>query len=86
MESLSNEAVDFNSKMMETIYHASITASCDISKNRKLKSSYVPSGQYLRIYTGTEDIESLLFDLDFAFKRMRQYVLSRVGDAYLMFW
>ena len=30
----SNEAVEFNSHMMETIYHASISASCDISKER----------------------------------------------------
>jgi len=64
----------------------SLLATTDVSKIRKLKSSYVPSGQYLRIYTGTEDIEILLNDLDFAFKRMKQYVLSRVGDAYLMFW
>ena len=30
----SEEAVEFNSKMMETIYHAAINASCDISKER----------------------------------------------------
>jgi|TARA_R100000455_G_C6273233_1_gene130602 cystathionine beta-lyase len=65
--------------------HHSLLATTDISKSRKLNSSYVPSGQYLRIYTGTEDIESLLNDLDFAFKRMRQYILSRVGDLYFFF-
>ncbi len=63
----------------------SLLATTDVSKCRNLSSSYVPSGQYLRIYAGTEDIKDLLDDLDFAFKRMRQYILSRVGDA-LLFW
>ena len=33
----SEEAVEFNSKMMETIYHAAINASCDISQYRYLQ-------------------------------------------------
>lgn len=33
----SDEAVKFNHEMMETIYHASLSASCDISANRHLK-------------------------------------------------
>ena len=33
----SDEAVNFNEQMMETIYHASLSASCDISKDRYLK-------------------------------------------------
>lgn len=62
--------------------HHSLLATTDISKSRKLSSSYIPSGQYLRIYTGTEDIEVLMNDLDLAFKKMKEYILSIVGDRY----
>ena len=65
--------------------HHSLLATTDVSKCRNLSSSYVPSGQYLRIYTGTEETKDLINDLDFAFKKMNQHILSRVGDA-LLFW
>lgn len=62
--------------------HHSLLATTDISKSRKLSSSYIPSGQYLRIYTGTEDSEVLMNDLDLAFKKMNEYISTRVGDRY----
>ena len=34
--------------------YSSLLSMMEISENRNLKSSYVPSGVYLRIYTGTE--------------------------------
>ena len=43
----------------------------NVSENRNLKSSYIPSGQYLRIYTGTEDTEDLINDLNNGFKKLK---------------
>ena len=42
----SDDAVDFNSNMMETIYHAAISASCDISKERFELLSQVDKSVY----------------------------------------
>lgn len=63
----------------------SLLATTDVSKCRNLSSSYVPSGQYLRIYTGTEEAKDLINDLDYAFNKMKEYISTRVGDA-LLFW
>ena len=43
----------------------------NVPENRNLKSSFIPSGQYLRIYTGTEDTEDLINDLDNGFKKLK---------------
>ena len=42
----------------------------NVSENRYLKSSYVPTGNYLRIYTGSEDTEDLIGDLNVGFKKI----------------
>ena len=42
----------------------------NVSENRNLKSSYVPTGNYLRIYTGSEDTEDLIEDLDLGLKKI----------------
>lgn len=63
----------------------SLLATTDVSKCRNLSTSYVPSGQYLRIYTGTEGAKDLINDLDYAFNKMKEYISTRVGDA-LLFW
>lgn len=65
--------------------HHSLLATTDVSKWRNLSTSYVPSGQYLRIYTGTEGAKDLINDLDNAFNKMKEYIYTRVGDA-LLFW
>lgn len=65
--------------------HHSLLATTDVSKCRNLSTSYVPSGQYLRIYTGTEGAKDLINDLDYAFNKMKEYISTRVGDA-LLFW
>lgn len=65
--------------------HHSLLATTDVSKCRNLSTSYVPSGQYLRIYTGTEEAKDLINDLDNAFNKMKEYIYTRVGDA-LLFW
>jgi len=65
---------------------SSLISTTNISESRSLNSSYVPSGQYLRIYTGTENTEDLIKDIDFALNKMEKYISSRVGDLYLMFW
>tara|TARA_B100001939_G_scaffold148810_1_gene128791 strand:+ start:2847 stop:3926 length:1080 start_codon:yes stop_codon:yes gene_type:complete len=65
--------------------HHSLLATTDVSKYRNLSTSYVPSGQYLRIYTGTEEAKDLIDDLNNAFNKMKEYIYTRVGDA-LLFW
>jgi cystathionine beta-lyase/cystathionine gamma-synthase len=46
----------------------------NISESRKLKSSYVPSGEYLRIYTGSENTEDLIEDLNSGFNSIRKII------------
>ena len=43
----------------------------NIIENRILKSSFIPSGQYLRIYAGTEDSEDLINDLNSGFEKLK---------------
>lgn len=51
--------------------YSSLLSSMSIAENRNLKSSFIPSGQYLRIYAGTEDIKDLINDLDNGFKKLK---------------
>lgn len=54
--------------------YSSLLSMMDISENRNLKSSYVPSGVYLRIYTGTENINDLIDDLENGFNELRKFL------------
>ena len=51
--------------------YSSLLSSMNVSENRNLKSSFIPSGQYLRIYAGTEDTEDLINDLNNGFKKLK---------------
>ena len=51
--------------------YSSLLSTMDVAENRDLKSSFTPSGQYLRIYAGTEDTEDLINDLDNGFKKLK---------------
>jgi len=51
--------------------YSSLLSTMNVAENRKLKSSFIPSGQYLRIYAGTEDSEDLINDLDNGFKKLK---------------
>ena len=51
--------------------YSSLLSTMDVSENRNLKSSYVPTGSYLRIYTGSEDTQDLIDDLNFGFKKLK---------------
>ena len=42
----------------------------NVSENRNLKSSYIPTGSYLRIYAGSEDTEDLISDLKIGFDKL----------------
>ena len=42
----------------------------DISQNRHLETSYVPKGEYLRIYAGSENIDDLINDLEKGFTEL----------------
>ena len=42
----------------------------NVSENRNLKSSYVPTGNYLRIYAGSEDTKDLIGDLKVGFEKI----------------
>ena len=50
--------------------YSSLLSTMNVSDNRNLKSSYVPTGNYLRIYTGSEDTEDLIGDLNVGFEKI----------------
>ena len=56
--------------------YSSLLSTMNVSENRNLKSSYIPSGQYLRIYTGSEEIQDLKNDLDLGFKKLKEIIKS----------
>ena len=50
----------------------SLMTMTDLKNSRNLSSSYLPSGQYLRIYVGIEDIRDLIEDIKNSFLKMRK--------------
>ena len=56
--------------------YSSLLSTMNIAENRNLKSSYIPSGQYLRIYTGSEQIQDLKRDLDLGLKKLKNFIQS----------
>jgi cystathionine beta-lyase len=54
--------------------YSSLLSMMDISESRNIKTSYVPSGVYLRIYTGSENIDDLINDLEKGLKALRNYL------------
>ena len=50
----------------------SLMTMTDLKNSRNLSSSYLPSGQYLRIYVGIEDIRDLIEDIENSFLKMRK--------------
>ena len=50
--------------------YSSLLSTMNVSENRNLKSSYVPTGNYLRIYTGSENAEDLISDLKVGFEKL----------------
>ena len=52
--------------------YSSLLSTMNVIENRNLKSSFIPSGQYLRIYTGTEDSKDLINDLNYGFEKLKQ--------------
>jgi cystathionine beta-lyase len=50
--------------------YSSLLSTMNISENRHLKSSYVPKGEYLRIYAGSEHIDDLINDLEKGFTEL----------------
>ena len=50
--------------------YSSLLSTMNVSENRNLKSSYVPTGNYLIIYTGSEDTEDLIRDLNVGFEKI----------------
>ncbi len=49
----------------------SLMTMTDIKSNRTIKKSYVPNGEYLRIYVGIENIEDIIDDVSISFIKMR---------------
>ena len=49
----------------------SLMTMTDIKSNRTIKKSYVPNGEYLRIYVGIENIEDIIDDVSISFTKMR---------------
>jgi cystathionine beta-lyase len=50
--------------------YSSLLSTMNISENRHLKSSYVPKGEYLRVYAGSENIDDLINDLEKGFTEL----------------
>jgi cystathionine beta-lyase len=50
--------------------YSSLLSTMNVGENRYLKSSYVPKGEYLRIYTGSENIDDLINDLENGFTEL----------------
>ena len=49
----------------------SLMTMTDLESSRSLSSSYIPQGQYLRIYVGIEDIKDLIEDINSSLHKMR---------------
>ena len=52
--------------------YESLMTMTDVKSNRTINTSYVPKGEYLRIYVGIENIEDILDDVRDAFTKMRK--------------
>ena len=52
--------------------YESLMTMTNIKSNRTIKKSYVPNGEYLRIYVGIENIEDILDDVRGSFTKMRK--------------
>ena len=52
--------------------YESLMTMTDIKSNRTINTSYVPKGEYLRIYVGIENIEDILDDVKNSFTIMRK--------------
>ncbi len=50
----------------------SLMTMSDLKTARNLSSSYLPTGEYLRIYVGIEDISDLIQDIENSFLKMRK--------------
>jgi len=50
--------------------YESLMTMTDVKSNRTINTSYVPKGEYLRIYVGIENIEDILDDVRDAFTKM----------------
>ena len=50
--------------------YSSLLSTMNVGENRYLKSSYVPTGEYLRIYAGSENIDDLINDLENGFTKL----------------
>ena len=52
--------------------YESLMTMTDIKSNRTIKESYLPNGEYLRIYVGIENIEDIIDDVSISFTKMRK--------------
>ena len=52
--------------------YESLMTMTDIKSNRTINTSYVPNGEYLRIYVGIENIEDIIDDVSISFTKMRE--------------
>ncbi len=52
--------------------YESLMTMSDVKSNRTINTSYIPKGEYLRIYVGIENIEDILEDVRVSFTKMRK--------------
>ena len=53
--------------------YSSLISMMNVSESRNIKTSYIPKGVYLRIYTGSENINDLLNDFKNGIKILRKF-------------
>ena len=54
--------------------YSSLISMMNVSESRNIKTSYIPKGVYLRIYTGSENINDLLNDFKNGIKILRKFL------------
>ena len=81
IEKITDEAINVLANKLEIFGigaswggYSSLVSTMDVKGSRNVKSSYVPKGPYLRIYTGSENIKDLENDFENGLNEMRKFI------------
>jgi len=81
IEKITDEAINVLANKLEIFGigaswggYSSLVSTMDVKESRNVKSSYVPKGPYLRIYTGSENIKDLKNDFENGLHEMRKFI------------
>ena len=81
IEKITDEAINVLANKLEIFGigaswggYSSLVSTMDVKGSRNVKSSYVPKGPYLRIYTGSENFKDLENDFEHGLNEMRKFI------------